>query len=175
MNLQRFEKYFIPLLFATLFIVAFNWQFTISYAYIIENFKEDRLSTLYAHLFIYSFLVLSIFIFITTLFNHFILKSNFFIALTFSMFLIFYILSYNSMVDTVSYFIEYPLPAKAIMGIILFIVCTFASVIYPLFLTLFNKPIPLSHTFIFFSLTLIYSALFINTYCYPIYEILTKF
>jgi len=174
MHLQTIEKYFIPLLFATLFVVAFTWQFSLSYNYIIEHFKEDRLSTLYAHLFTYSFLVLSLFIFMANLFNHFILKSKFFIGVTMGIYLTFYALSYSAIADPIRYFIEFPLSSSAIMGIVIYVVGTLFTALYPLILALFKKATPLSHILFLTLSTVAYSLLFINTYCYPISKILTK-
>jgi len=174
MNLKILEKSFLPLLLATLFIVAFNWQFPLVYHYLIENFKDEKLSILYAHLFIYSFLVLSCFIFIAIIFNHLFLKSKLFIALVSGMLLLFYIFSYTIISDIFSYFLNYSLSSTAIMGMVLFAVGSFSFTLYPLILAILKKFIPLNHTFVFFVLALLYSALFINTYCYPISEIGTK-
>jgi len=175
MNLQILEKSFLPLLFATLFIVTFNWQFSLIYNYLIDNFKDEKLSILYSHLFIYSFLILSIFIFLATIFNHLILKSKLFITLVSGMILLFYALTYNVFTDIFHYFLSYSFSSTAIMGMVLFSVESFSFALYPLILAIFKKTIPLSHSFVFFLLSLIYAALFIDTYCYPLSEISTKF
>ena len=175
MNLKILEKSLLPLLLATLFVVAFNWQFSHIYHYLIENFKEEKLSILYAHLFVYSFLVLSAFIFLATLFNHLTLKSKLFIALISGMLFLFYALTYSVYTDIFSYFIAYPLSSNAIMGMVLFAIGNLAFTLYPLILSILKRAIPLSHAFLFFILSLAYAALFINSYCYPISEINTKF
>ena len=171
MNLQILEKSFLPLLLATLFIVAFNWQFSHIYPYLIENFKDEKLSILYAHLFVYSFLILSTFVFIATIFNHLFLKSKLFIALTSGMLLLFYALSHQVFSDIFSYFISYPISSTTLMGMVLFAVGSLTFALYPLILAIFKKSLPLSHSFIFFILSLIYAGFYINTYCYPISEI----
>ena len=171
MNLQLLEKTFIPLLLTTIFIVAFELQFPYVYSYLIEHFKDEKLSTLYAHLFIYSFLVLSLFNYFLTLINNFLIKSYIFIGLCMLMLLIFYGLSYRVFLDTLNYFINYPLSSNAIMGMILFIVSTFGFTLYSLTLSIIKKPIPLSHATLFFLFAMLYSAFFIDKYCYPISEI----
>jgi len=175
MNLTILEKSFLPLLLATLFIVAFNWQFSQLYPYLIENFKEEKLSILYDHLFIYSFLILSTFIFIATLFNRLILKSKLFIALVSGMLLLFYAISYDIFVNIFNYFTSYPLTSTTLMGMVLFAVGSFAFALYPLILSILKRSIPVSHSFVFFLLSLAYALFFINTNCYPISEISTKF
>ena len=175
MNLQLLEKAFIPLLLATLFIVAFELQFPHIYAYIIEHFKDEKLSTLYAHLFIYSFLSLSLFSYFLTLFNNFFIKSYLFIGISIFILLIFYGLSYQVFIDSIKYFIDYPLSNNAIMGMILFVVSSFGFVLYSLALAIIKKLIPFSHATVFFLFATLYSAFFIDKYCYPISEIMTKF
>lgn len=175
MNLQLLEKAFIPLLLATLFIVAFELQFPHIYAYIIEHFKDEKLSTLYAHLFIYSFLILSLFSYFLTLFNNLLIKSYLFIGISMLMLLIFYGLSYQVFIDSIKYFIDYPLSNNAVMGMILFVVSSFSFVLYSLVLAIIKKLIPFSHATFFFLFAVLYSAFFIDKYCYPISEIMTKF
>ncbi len=172
MNLQLLEKAFIPLLLTTIFIVAFELQFPHTYSYLIEHFKDEKLSVLYAHLFIYSFFILSLFSFFLTLINNFLIKSHFFIGLSMFMLLVFYGLSSGVFIDSLKYFISYPLSSNAIMGIILFIVSTFGFVLYSLTFAIIKKTIPLSHATLFFLFSLIYSAFFIDKYCYPISEIM---
>ncbi len=174
MNLQLLEKAFIPLLLTTLFIVAFELQFSPTYAYIIEHFKEVKLSILYAHLFIYAFLSLSIFTYFLTLINNFIIKSYLFIGLSMLMLLIFYGLSYRVFLDTLNYFLNSPLSDDAIMGMILFIVSSLSFVLYSLILSILKKLIPFSHATLFFLFAILYSAFFIDKYCYPISEIMRK-
>lgn len=174
MNLKIIEKSLLPLFLATIFIVAFNWQFTYTYTFLIEHFREDKLSTLYAHLFIYSFLVFTIFLFFMNLINH-IYKSKIFIVSICIALLIFYGFSYEPIINTLKYFITYPLTTKGIMFMILFVVSTFIYGIYSLSIVFFNKFVPFSHSFIFLGLSLAYSVFFVNFYCYPISTILTKF
>lgn len=175
MNLTIIEKSILPLLFSTLLVGAFYWQFTSIYPYIIQHFTEDKLSILYAHLFIYSFLSYVIFITISNLLNHYFIQSKLFLILSITIIFIFYGLTYTVYYDIVDYFINFPLSNTALMGAILFIVGTFCYALYSIFLTLFNRTIPLSHIVIFTLLALFYAIGFIDTYCYPISEIRSKF
>ena len=175
MNLNIIEKSIIPLFFSTLMVGLFYWQFTYVYAYIIDNFTEDRLSTLYAHLLIYIFLVQTLFVSINNLLNYFLIKSKVFIAVSILILLVFYGISHSIIFDLIGYFISYPLSDNALMGVILFVVGTFSYSLYSLLILPFRRAIPLSHIFIFTLLALLYSAGFVHTYCYPISEVLTKF
>jgi hypothetical protein len=174
MNLKIIEKSLLPLLLATIFIVAFNWQFTYVYTYLIEHFREAKLSILYAHLFIYTFLIFTIFLFLMNALNY-LLKSKAFIAIIIIVLFIFYALSYEVIMDTLKYFLSYPLTTNGIMLMVLFIVSTFIYGSYSLSILFFNKFIPLSHSFVFLLIALAYSTWFINLYCYPILSILTRF
>ncbi len=171
MNLQLLEKTFIPLLLTTIFIVAFELQFPHTYGYLIEHFKDEKLSTLHAHLFVYSFLSLSLFSYFLILINNFFIKSYLFIGLSMFMLITFCGLSYHIFIDSLKYFISYPLSSNAIMGMILFMVSTFGFMLYSLTFAILKKLIPISHATIFFIFALLYSAFFINKYCYPISEI----
>ena len=174
MNLTIIQKSLLPLLLATIFIVAFNWQFTYVYSYLIEHFSEAKLSSLYAHLFIYTFLVFTVYIFLMNLLNH-LLKSKVFIALNVIALFIFYGFSYTSILDSLQYFLSYPLSVYGTMFMVLFIVSTFIYGSYSLIIVFFNKLVPLSHSLVFLLIALAYSAWFINLYSYPILTILTKF
>jgi hypothetical protein len=174
MNLSLLTKSLLPLLLATIFIVAFNWQFTHVYPYLIEHFKEEKLSMLYAHLFIYTFLIFNVFLFLMNLIN-LLLKSKIFISTIIISLFIFYGFAYESMLNPLQYFINYPLSSYEIMFMILFVVTTLVYGLYSLGILLFNRFIPLSHSLVFFYITLAYSAWFIHHFCYPISTILTKF
>ncbi len=174
MNLKIIEKSLLPLLLATIFIVAFNWQFTYTYTFLIEHFKEEKLSTLYAHLLIYSFLVFTVFIFFMNLLNQ-LIKSKVFITVICIALFIFYGFSYEAIINPIQYFINYPLTVNGLMFMVLFIVTTFIYGIYSLSIVFFNKFIPFIHSYVFLLISLAYSAWFINLYCYPISTILTRF
>ncbi|CAA6820221.1 MAG: Unknown protein [uncultured Sulfurovum sp.] len=174
MSFKIIEKSLLPLFLATIFIVAFHWQFTTIYAYLIEHFTEEKLSTLYAHLFIYSFLSFSLFLFFMNLFNQF-FKSKLFIIIISIMLLTFYGLSYEIHYDPIKYFMNYPLTINGLMSMVLFLVSILIYALYSMFITLFNKLIPFSHSFILLFISLVYSVWFINFYCYPIATILTQF
>jgi len=175
MSINLIEKSLLPLFVATLLLGGFFWQFTTVYPFIINNFSSYKLSVLYSHLIIYTFLVFILFISFTNLINHFILKSKFFIAVTLLVSLLFYALINHLVNDLLDYFITLPLSEDRLMGLILFIVTTIGYSLYSLILLFFNKFIPLSHIIIFTLLGLSYSAFFINSYCYPIVEIFSKF
>lgn len=174
MNLKIIEKSLLPLLLASIFIVAFNWQFTYIYTFLIEHFREEKLSTLYAHLFIYSFLVFTIFLFFMNVFN-LLLKSKIFIAVIVITLFIFYGFSYIPILDTLKYFINSPQTVNDTMFMVLFVVTTFMYASYSLIIVFFNKLVPFSHSFVFLFIGTAYSAWFINHYCYPILTILSKF
>lgn len=175
MYLKIIEKSILPLFLSTLIVGLFYWQFTYIYPYIIDNFTKDKLSILYAHLFIYIFLVLILFISINNLLNYFFIRSKLFVTVSIIVILIFYTLSYAVLYDVTNYFINYPLSDKALMGMVLFIVGTFSYSLYSLGILFFKDRVPLFHIFVFTLLALVYSAGFIDTYCYPISEFFTKF
>ena len=174
MNLIKITKSLLPLLIATLFIVAFNWQFTHIYAYLLEHFKEEKLSIIYAHLFIYSFLIFTLFLFFMNLLN-ILLKSKAFIAtITIALF-IFYGFAHEAIINNIDYFINYPLTLYGTMFMVLFIVTALVYGSYSLGILFFNRFIPFSHSLVFLFIALIYSAWFIDLFCYPISTILSKF
>jgi len=174
MNLTKITNSLLPLLLATIFIVAFNWQFTHVYAYLIEHFREEKLSILYAHLFIYTFLVFTLSLFFMNLIN-LILKSKTFIATIVITLFIFYGFAYEAIIDALKYFINYPLSTYGTMFMILFVVTTLVYACYSIGILLFNKFIPFSHSLVFLAIALAYSAWFVNLFCYPISTILTRF
>lgn len=175
MSINLIKKSLLPLFVATTLLGGFFWQFSTLYPLIIDNFRSDKLSILYSHLIIYTFLVFILFTSFTNLINHFILKSKIFITVTIISILIFYALSSSVIHDLFSYFIDLPISENSLMGLVLFIVTAIGYALYSLLLLIFNKFIPLSHIIIFTLFGLIYSILFINSYCYPILEIFNKF
>jgi len=175
MSIKLIQTSILPLLSSTLLLGVFYWQFTYIYASLIENFTEDKLSILYSHLFIYSFLVLILFISFINIFNYFIIKSKIFVFITTLVLLVFYSLSSPVYVDIFQYFVALPLSDNSIMGSILFIVGTLGYGLYSSIGLFFNNFIPLMHIFIFTLLGVAYAALFIDMYCYPITDILSKF
>jgi len=174
MNIKIIEKSLLPLFFATLIVTAFNWQFVHIYPYLIEHFRLNKLSILYSHLFIYTFLVLTLFTFFITVINRYIIKSKIFSIVTIIMLLSFYLFSHNTLENIFNYFLSYPLSTNAIMGMVLFVVGTISYSLYVLSSIFLKNYIPMSHSFIFVILSISYSALFINHYCYSIFEIIDK-
>jgi len=174
MNLKITKKSLLLLFLATIFIVAFNWQFTYIYPYLIEHFRDEKLSILYAHLFIYTFLVFTVFLFSMNLLNH-LFKSKIFIAVIAISLFLFYGFSHEFIIDSLKYFKNYPLTDNGLMLMVLFVVTTLIYGSYSLSIVFLNKLVPLSHSLVFLFIGLAYSAWFINLHCYPISTILTRF
>jgi len=176
MNLKLIQQSIIPLFLSTIIIAIFYWQFTKVYPFIIEHFTDNKLSILYAHLLIYIFLVHLLFVSATNLINNLIVKSKVFVIATIMVLLAFYLLSYTILKDILDYFmISNPLSENAIIGMIFFVIGTIGYSILSVGILFFKKIIPYSYIIIFTLLSLAYSAWFINAYCYPIGEILSKF
>ena len=162
---------FIPALFYSIVILAlFYWQFNTLYGAIITHYTEEKLSILYGFLFIYLFSVL---ILTTTLVNllHYLLKSKAFVSITLLTLLIFYGLSFREFYHIIAYFIHYPLPSNALMGIVFFIILTFGYALYSMVILYFKARMPLSHIVIFFMLGMGYSLYFIEHYCQPLEQL----
>ena len=170
MNLKISKQSLIALFLATVFSVAFNWQFTYIYTFIIEYSKEVKLSTLYTHLFIYSFLVFTLFLFLMNLVNFFFKSKVFITTIVLSLFL-FYISSHIIYLDSIKYFLNYSNSDEESMFIILFIISTLVYGIYSLIVTLIQKRVPMFHSLVFMIFALAYSAWFIDTHAYPINEL----
>ena len=174
MNFKIVEKSLLPLLFATIFIVAFHWQFTKIYNSLIEHFTEEKLSILYTHLFIYGFLVFSIFLFFMNLFNNLLIKSKVFIGTIVVMLFGFYAFSYETFFANINYFIQYPLSINETMLLVLFVTSTLVYGLYTIGILFFNRFIPFSHSLVFLLIALTYASWFIHQHAYPISTILTK-
>ena len=175
MSINLIQKSLLPLIVATLLLGGFFWQFTTVYPFLIDNFSNDKLSVLYSHLIIYTFLVFILFTSFANLLNYFIFKSKVFILTTLLVCLLFYTLLNNVVHDLFHYFLNMPLSEDIIMGLVLFIVTTIGYALYSIVLLFFNRFIPVSHIAIFTLLGLSYSAFFIDSYCYSIVEIFSKF
>jgi len=175
MNIKIIEKSLLPLFLATIVVVSFTWQFPKIYAFLIEHFTSEKLSILYSHLFIYTFLILTIFIFLINIINAFTVKSKVFVAVSIGMILFFYLASYDTLANILEYFVSSSLSQNAIMGMVIFVVGTLSFALYSVGVALFKSFIPLSHSLLFTLLALLYSALFINQYCYPFFDIMSKF
>ena len=174
MNLIKINKLLLPLLLASIFIIAFNWQFTHIYAYILDHFKEEKLTIIYAHLFIYSFLVFTLFLFFMNLLNLLLQSKTFISAIIITLF-IFYGFTYEVIMHNIHYFINYPLSVYGTMFMVLFIVTTLVYGSYSLGILFYNRFVPFSHSLVFLFIALAYSTWFINLFCYPISSILTRF
>lgn len=180
MNLKLIEKItyksIVSLFLSTLIIGVFYWQFTKIYPFIIEYFTDNKLSILYAHLFIYIFLIHLLFVSFTNLLNNLILKSKVFVTITIVILLIFYTFMYPILKDILDYFMSSnPLSENSTIGMIFFVVGTIGYSFFSMGILYFKNVIPYSYIFIFTLLSLAYSAWFIDTYCYPIEELLSTF
>jgi len=180
MNLKLIEKIIqksiIPLFLSTLIIGLFYWQFTKVYPFIIEHFTDDKLSILYAHLLIYIFLIHLLFVSLTNLLNNILVKSKVFVIVTTLVLLVFYTFVYPILKDIVDYFIvSSPISENATIGMIFFVLGTIGYSLYSMVILFFKKVIPYSYILIFTLLSLAYSAWFIDSYCYPIGELFSKF
>jgi hypothetical protein len=91
------------------------------------------------------------------------------------MLLIYYILSLPIIEDVLNYFmVSNPLSENATIGMIFYIVGTVGYSILSIGILFFKRVIPYSYILIFTLLTLAYSAWFIDSYCYPIEELLSQ-
>lgn len=170
MNLKIIKQSLPALFLATIFIVAFNWQFSTIYTFLIEHSKEVKLSTLYTHLFIYSFSVFTLFLFLMNLLNFFLKSRAFIMTIVLSLFL-FIVASHQIYLDNIKYFLEDSSSSEETMGMILFIISTLIYAIYSLIITLIQKHVPMLHSLIFLIFSVAYSAWFIEAHAYPINEL----
>jgi len=175
MNIKIIEKSLLPFFLAIIFLIAFTWQFTYVYAFLINHFTHEKLSILYAHLFIYGFLIFNIFLFMMNTLNGLFIKSKVFIATIVMTLFVFYGFSYQTFLSNLNYFIDYPISINETMFMVLFIVSSLIYGLYTLGILFFNKLVPFSHSIIFLLMAFSYAIWFINTYAYPISEIVTKF
>jgi len=175
MYLRLLQQSILPLLLALLFIGLFYFQFLYTYPFLIENFREEPLFMLYSHLFLYAFVILVLFTTLINTLNHFFIKSKIFVISTLVTLSLFYILIYPVIADLFNSLLEYKFDEKRTMGIVFFVISSLGYILYSLTIMAFKRFIPLSHTLFFLLISLLYSAFFINHYCYPIKEFFNKF
>jgi hypothetical protein len=168
MSFKIIEKSILPFSFAVVIMLAFIWKFPSIYHLIIEEFKEEKLSILYLHLFLYSFLAFNLLLFVSNFINTALIKSKAFIMTIVITTCIFYALSYETFLDAIRYFIEYSLTKDALLFMILFLVSTTIYSIYSLIILIFNSFVPITHSFVFFVISIIYGLWFIHNYAYPL-------
>jgi len=168
MNFKIIEKSILPFSFAVAIMLAFTWKFPSIYHFIIENFKEEKLSILYVHLFIYSFLVANALLFISNILNTALLRSKAFIMTIVITTFVFYGLSHQTFLDSISYFLDYPLAKNDLLFMILFLVSTLMYGIYSIVVALFNVFVPIFHSLLFFIASTSYTLWFIHHYAYPL-------
>ncbi|HHS93145.1 MAG TPA: hypothetical protein ENK82_07350 [Campylobacterales bacterium] len=175
MNIKIIEKALLPLFIAAVLIVAFNWQFINSYAYILEHFKDEKLSVQIAHLFIYSFLALALSLFLINTLN-ILIKSKLFIATSIVTLFAFYLLSYEAFISHINYFIDYPLTANALMFMILYVISILVYALYSLVMPFLNDgKLPFIHSLIFLLIAITYSLWFIDNQAYPLSTLYEKY
>lgn len=175
MNFKIIEKAILPFLFAVLVIGLFIWYFPPFYSTLIEILRGEKLSIMHAHLFVYSFLAFNLILFFTNFVNTLFLRSKTFIITIVITLLSFYILSNEVFINSIRYFLDYPLSNNAIMFMIVFIVSTLIYSLYTLVILFFTTFVPLSHAFIFLCFSLVYAIWFIHTYGYPLSIVLEKY
>ncbi len=155
---------FIPsLLYSIIILALFYWQFNVQYSTIIANFTEEKLSILYAYLFIYLFGIL---IFTITMVNllHYLAKDKAFVIITLLTLIIFYALSFGEFYHIIKYFINYPFDSNTIMGMIFFMLLSLGYALYSMSILYFKDRMPFSHILIFSLLSGGYVLYFINQY-----------
>ena len=175
MNLKLLQQSTVPLFLSTIMMALFYWQFNKVYPFIIEHFTDNKLSTLYAHLLIYIFLIHTLFVSLTNLINNIVIKSKIFVAVTIAVLFIYYLLSFTLIKDVLNYFmVSKILSENSIMGMVFFVVGTIGYSIFSVGILFFRKNIPYSYILLFSLLGLTYSAWFIDSYCYPIGELFSR-
>jgi len=174
MNINLIQKSIIPLTLSTILIGFFYWQFTYSYGYLIENFKEEKLSFIYSYLFIYSFFILTLFISIANTINHFFLKSKLFISIVIVAFLLFYALISEPLGNLISYFLGLSLDETIVIGMVMFVLSSLGYALYSVIVLFFKRFVPLIHIALFTLFSLLYTLFFIDSFCMPIGEFFSK-
>jgi len=162
MIFKKIIKFIPALIYSVLVLGVFYWQFNTIYSIIIEDFKDEKLFTLYTYLFIYLFGVYIITTGLINIINYFILRNRLFVQITSFTLLLFYGFSFPEFYHIIEYFIGYPLSQNDIIGIIFFILLSFGYSLYSLVVLFFKEYMPLSHIFIFLTLGAIYAIYFIN-------------
>ena len=169
MIFQLIIKFIPALLYSIIFLWLFYWQFINVYDFIINHFTTEKLSILYAYLFIYLFGIPIIALTVVNLLHKYLLKSKPFVITIATTILIFYGLSFAEFSHVIEYFIHYPLSFNAIMGMIFFIILSLGYTLYSMGILFFKKSMPLSHIAIFLLLGIIYGILFIKQYGLPLW------
>ena len=161
------------LIMSTLVLALFYWQFNYIYEEIINYFREERLSLMFAYLFIYLF---GIHIATMTLTNllHYIIKHPAFVFIVGVTLLIFYGFSFKEFYHIIEYFIQYPLPYRDIIGIIFFMILTFGYTLYSIAILFFKRAAPILHVAIFSFVGIGYALYFSSQYGMPLKQLITQ-
>ena len=171
MILKKIVKFIPALIYSVLVLGIFYWQFNMIFSSIIENFKEEKLSTLYSYLFIYIFGIYILTIGIINLL-HYLLQNKIFVQITSLTLLLFYGFSIQEFYHIVEYFIDYPLSQNDIIGIFFFIFLSFGYSIYSIGILFFKNYMPFNHIVIFLLLGVIYALYFIHYYGTPLTQLI---
>jgi len=167
MIFQSIIKFIPALLYSIVFLWLFYWQFIYIYDFIINHFSTEKLSVLYAYLFIYLFGVPIITLSFINILHKYLLKSKPFVVTIATTLLIFYGLSFTEFYHVIEYFIHYPLTFNTIMGMISFIVLSLGYTLYSMSILFFKESMPLSHIIVFLLIGILYTLLFIEQYGIP--------
>jgi hypothetical protein len=130
---------------------------------------ESKLFVLYGFLFVYLFWILMVAVSLISLLHNYLLHNKSFVFVTVMTLLLFYGISFSDFTHVIDYFVNYPLPSSAIMGMIFFMVLTVGYGLYSMGVLFFIEEMPLGHLLIFVILGLIYSSGFIHYYCMPLF------
>ncbi len=165
---QSLIKVIPSLLYSILLLALFYWQFNTQFTSIINAFSQEKLSLLYAYLFLYLF---GLFLLVITVVNliHYLIHEKAFVVITLCTLTIFYLFSLTDFAYVMEYFIHYPLDSYTIMGMIFFMVLIFAYALYSMVILYFKDTMPLSHIITFVLLALGYMLYFIQNYGKPLF------
>ncbi|MCK5854564.1 MAG: hypothetical protein KAG56_05035 [Sulfurovaceae bacterium] len=172
MIFKKIVKFIPALIYSLVVLGIFYWQFNSVYSSIIENFKDEKLSTLHTYLFLYLFSIYILTITLINLVDYFILKNRLFVQITSFTLLLFYGFSFQEFYHLIEYFIDYPLSQNNIMGILFFVLLSFGYSLYSIIALFFKEHIPLSHTLVFLLLGMSYALYFMHHYGKPLSEIM---
>ena len=164
MIFQSIIKFIPALLYSIVFLWLFYWQFIYVYDFIINYFTTEKLSILYAYLFIYLFGIPIIAMTFINFLHKYLVKSKPFVITIATTLLIFYGLSFAEFYHVIEYFIHYPLTFNAIMGMIFLIILSLGYTLYSMSILFFKESMPLSHIAVFLLLSIVYGVLFIEQY-----------
>ncbi|HHH19515.1 MAG TPA: hypothetical protein ENK86_03240 [Campylobacterales bacterium] len=173
MIIQSITKSVPALLASTLVLGLFYWQFNYIYEGIINHFREQKLSLMFAYLFVYLFGIHIITMTLTNLLQY-LIKSPVFVFIVGITLLTFYGFSFGEFYHVIEYFIHYPLATNEIMGMMFFIILTFGYTLYSMGILFFLSRMPLWHILILFALGVGYAFYFTQQHALPLEELIAQ-